>query len=213
MPHSKISIIYFLALLVSCSSNGNVNKEKPQTNAPLVDSSIIKKQSDFQDKEFEDAWKVFAKTVLVKDFKTIKYLSAKCIYCTDCPTNTSKEDSLFAIFRKNNPNSWYDKLYEEFSYIPIDRFLKEDFSITFEPVVESRMLDNSKTRYHIVDTINLHLFDKKCITQGSNLKNIKIIEIFVKVVDFSEETEGMSKTFIFIQTKDGYKFCGYSTIP
>ena len=76
----------------------------------------------------------FANAVLSSDLKKIKQLSTNCIYCTDCITNTPKEDSLFNNFQKKNPNTWYDKLYSDFCYIPINKFLKEGFVIVFDSI-------------------------------------------------------------------------------
>ena len=74
------------------------------------------------------------------------------------------------------------------------------------------MLNNSKIRFHD-DEVNKGLYEKTCIITSSDLKKAKLQEMFVKIVDPSLETEGMDKAFAFIQTRQGYKFCGYSTIP
>jgi len=73
-------------------------------------------------KEFLSTWEMFSKAIISNDQTKFKELSLESIYCTDCVTNTTTEDSIFKNFENNNPNTWYEKLYDEFSYILIDRF-------------------------------------------------------------------------------------------
>ena len=202
----------FLFIFVSCLSGYKTNEAKPHNNIIQIDTSKNVNLITQSDKEFEETWRKFANAVLSGDLNKVKQLSTNCIQCTDCVTNTLKEDSLFNDFEKKNPNTWYEKLYSEFSYIPIDKFLKEDLRIIFDSLTETRLLDSSKIRFHD-DEVNKGMYDKKCIISSNDLKNAKLLEMFVKVIDPSTETEGMDKAFAFIQTKQGYKFCGYSTIP
>jgi hypothetical protein len=205
-------LILFSVIVISCSSGDKTNSNSSINSVPLKDTSKAPYAITEEDKEFEEAWKIFANAVLSADLKQVKQLSSSCIHCTDCVTNTRQEDSLFKKFQSENPDTWYEKLNSKFCYVPIDKFLKEDFAIVFESVGKSRMLIASKISYHN-DSVNKGMYDKKCIVSSMELKNGKIMEMFVKVVDPSSETEGMSKTFAFIQTKQGYKFCGYSTVP
>ena len=212
MTPSKTLFLLFLFIFISCSSGDKTNEAKPQINIPTKDTSKIINRITQSDKQFEETWKIFANAVLSGNLNKVKQLSTNCIECSDCVTNTPKEDSLFNDFEKKNPNTWYEKLYSELSYIPIDKFLKEDFTIIFDSFTKTRLLDSSKIRFHD-DEVNKGMYDKKCIISSNDLKNAKLLEMFVKVVDPSTETEGMDKAFAFIQTKQGYKFCGYSTIP
>jgi hypothetical protein len=211
MAHSK-TFLFLLVLFISCSLAYKTNDTKPQTNIPLADTSKTVNPVNEFDKEFEAAWTTFANAILSGDLKKVKELSSNCIRCSDCVTNTPREDSLYNKFKNKNPDTWYDKLSSELSFIPIDQFIKEDLALLFDPVLKSRMFDTSKIGFHN-DEINKKLYDKKCIISSANLKNSKLQEAVVLVIDPSVETEGLQKAFAFIQTKQGYKFCGYSTIP
>ena len=180
----------------------------------MVQTETIKtiRTSPKQDEEFEKAWTKFANAVLSRNPKALAELSSACIYCTHCVTNTPKEDSLFNDFRSKNPDAWYEKLNSEYCYIPINKFLSDDFELIFDSITTSKMLKASKISYHD-DGHNKGLYKNNCIAKSSELKNSKLLEMFVKVIDYSSETEGLSKAFAFIQTKQGYRFCGYSTIP
>ena len=212
MARPKSLIPFLLILFISCSSGDKANNEKAQSDLQLTDTIQTIKSTAQSDEEFKKDWITFVNAVLAGDLKTLKGLSSGCIYCTDCVTNSHKEDSLFSDFQNKNPDTWYARLNSEFYYISIDKFLREDLTIVFDSISKSRMLNDSKIRFHN-DEANKDLYAKKCIVSGMDLRNVKILEMFVKVVDPSSETEGMDKAFAFIQTKQGYKFCGYSTIP
>jgi hypothetical protein len=212
MRHSKTLILYLLLIFISCSSSDKNNKSKAKVSIPSTDTVKAVNIVRQSEKEFEEAWLTFANAVLSGDLNKVKQLSANCIECSSCVTNTPKEDSLFNNFQKKNPNTWHDKLYSELSYIPIDKFLNEDFTIIFNSFTKTKLLDSSKTRFHD-DEINKGMYDKKCIISNTDFKKANLLEMFVKIIVPSTETEGMDKAFAFIQTKQGYKFCGYSTIP
>jgi hypothetical protein len=212
MTHSKTLIPFLLIIFISCSSGDKTNKVQPQNDIPPTDTSKTITPTSKPDKEFEETWMTFANAILASDLNTLKRISANCIRCSDCVTNTPKEDSMYNEFTKKNPDTWYDKFYSELSFIPIDKFIKEDLNLIFDPTLKSRMLDTSKIGFHN-DEINKKLYDAKCIISPIDLKASKLQVAIVLVIDPSSETEGFQKAFAFIQTKQGYKFCGYSTIP
>lgn len=212
MKHLKIPLLFLLLISISCSSSDKSNNVKTQDNLfPKTVNQNITLASN-SDEEFKKAWMNFVNAVLTGNLKEIKGLSSHCIYCTDCVTNTPKESSVFDTFRNTNQKTWSNKLYNEFSYLPIDEFLREDLPIIFDSTTKSRMIDISKFRFQY-DNRNQDLYQKSCIIKGSSSLKGTIIEMFVTINDPSSENEGLEKAFAFIKTEEGYKFCGYSTIP
>jgi hypothetical protein len=150
--------------------------------------------------------------VLSGDLGKVKQLSANCINCPLCVTDAPEEDSLFEVFRQKNPDTWYDKLYNEMAFIPVDRFLREDFPGIFNTQTKQRLLGKPKFIIHDDETVK-NIYYKNCMITPSEIKNAKLFEVFIKIVDPSSKTEGMDAAFAFIKTNHGYKFCGFSTIP
>jgi hypothetical protein len=213
MRYSKTFIFFLFIIVLSCSSESKTNEVAVKDSVALAGTIHTSESFTLSNKELEKSWRIFTNAVLSNNLREIKEISTACIHCTDCPTNTRQEDSLFSEYQKKNPNTWYDKLYSQFSYIPIDEFLTNDYPSVFDSVVKSRFYNQSAIRFYDVNEINMHLYSKNCIVNSSTIKESTITEIFVKTIDWSEETEGMSKVFSFLKTKDGYKFCGYWTLP
>lgn len=198
--------------MLSCFSKNNADEHRVKDSVPLIDTTHTIDSFTLSNKELEKTWKVFANAILIGNKKIIKDISTNCVYCTDCPTNTRQEDSLFNEYQKKNPKIWYDKLSSEFSYISIDEFLTNDYPLIFDSIVNTRLFNQSKIRFFDEET-NKNLYKKNCIINSQALKESTIIQLFVKTIDWSEENEGMDKVFSFIKTKQGYKFCGYWTLP
>ena len=162
--------------------------------------------------EFQDAWKLFADAILKQDIKSIKALSTDCIMCTDCFTNTPLEDSLFKKIQKENPDTWYQKLYNDFSFVPVDHFIKEDFDIIFNEKVKLRLLNKSKLIY-IDDNHNAKVYAKPCVIGTASLNELDFQEVLLTYIDPTPKFEGSQRAFAFVKIKGQYKFCGFSTIP
>lgn len=162
--------------------------------------------------EFQRAWKLFASTVLKQDIKSIKALSTDCIMCSDCVTNTFLEDSLFNKFQNDNPDSWYEKLNNDFRFIPVDRFIKEDLDLIFNKKVKSRLLNKSKLIY-IDNNHNAKVYAKPCVIGTTPLNELNFKEVFLMIIDSTFKFEGGTWAFDFVKKNGKYKFCGCSTIP
>src|SRR5207302_1961059 len=135
-----------------------------------------------------------------------------CIFCGDCVTNNPIEDSSFISVEKNNPDLYYDKLYTEFRYIPIEKFIKNDLPLIFNSKIKSRMLDTSKLAF-VDNEHNKNLYRKICITDTVQIDKTKHKEVLLTSVDPNDHYEGAQHAYAFILTNEGYKFCGFSTIP
>mgnify|MGYP004527578237 CR=1 FL=1 len=145
-------------------------------------------------KSLEETWQLFATAVIQNDVATIKALSAPKIRCVDCVTNTPKKEAAWKLYQNKNPDTWYDKLYKELADIDAGVFITDDLPIIFDERTKSRLLDKSKLVF---------------------LENQQTQEVLVTIMDPAAKGgfEGMQAAFAFEQTRAGYRFRGYSTIP
>ncbi|PSK92778.1 hypothetical protein [Taibaiella chishuiensis] len=140
--------------------------------------------------QFKATWSRFADAVLQRDTATIRALSAGCIWCSDCKAQA--------------PPAGDDK------FIPVAQFLQHNLPVIFNDASQSRLKDPSKLTF-TDDTQNRDLYQAPCMRRTERLSRQKEVQLLV--VDPSQETEGLQQAFSFMETPEGYKFCGYSTIP
>lgn len=200
-------LLVLLPVFLSCSHEKSAEGQQGKAAAMTV-----AKAQGHSGENIEEVWKDFAQAIVANDAKRIAQLSADCIRCSECVINTPAEDDAFNDFKDENPDSWYDKLNTELSYIPIDRFIKEDEKLIFDQAAKSRLMDPSKVKI-MDDNVNKKLYEKSCVAEQSDLDEAKLKEVLVTVSGPSNKSEGIQKVFTFIDTEEGYKFCGYSTIP
>ncbi len=201
--HAILNFIFFTTLL-SCSISAN----KSVSSANLVTSDT----SNTDNVKFKETWKAFADAVARNDLKQFKSLSTDCIYCTFCVDDTEEEDSMFTDFQNKNEKIWYHKLYNELSFIPINKFLEEDYKLIFDDNIIKRITDKSKiiflNRGNDTLTNIYHCYKGKF---RNNFPNIQ--EVLVTRIDPSPKYEGAQIALDFILTKEGYRFYSFSTIP
>jgi hypothetical protein len=163
-----------------------------QSKAQIAQNNAVVETEKME--KFKAAWFRFATAVQDKDKATLKSLSAGCIRCSGCG-GTSLSDSSEAPYSP---------------VIPIDEFLETRLPVIFDPVATERATEFSKLAFHD-DTENLDLYFEPCMNRTATYKGQK--EVLILVTDPSKETEGFQLAFSFMETPEGYKFCGYSTIP
>jgi hypothetical protein len=150
-----------------------------------------------EEAELAIAWKSFLKAVSTDDMKKLKGLSAGKIRCLLCVDNTEEKDREMTRSMKTDPD-WYEKLYKEEVFIPVDRFCREDYPIIFKRDFKKK-LQTRKPSYG---------------SEDSNGK--KIYEVIITTTNPGElgpKHEGGQHFFQFIKTDNGYKFWGIDTIP
>ncbi len=134
------------------------------------------------------AWEDFKKALLKNNLDEIRTLSTSCIACESCgPQKT----------------------------ISIDTFFNKYFAKRFNRNLLSRMSDTAKVIGHY-DDANWNIYSQDCIFNSSGLLKPRIAEIGIRISDpnsLYKGFEGGTAAIAFIETKSGYKFCGYSTIP
>lgn len=207
MTHPTLFTQLLFATLLSCSLNDN-NKIITVDNL----TTIVHDTTNIDSINFKETWSSFADAVINNDFKRLKELSTDCIYCTYCVTDTRDKDSLFTNFQNKNEKIWYDKLYNELSYLPADKFFKEDYKLIFDNNIISRIGDKSKINFldRGNDTMtNIH----PCYKDIFKNKFPNIQEVLVTRIDPSPKYEGAQFALDFIMTKSGYKFFSFYTIP
>jgi hypothetical protein len=133
------------------------------------------------------AWQSFVQAIQADNFLLLEKISTDCIACENC----GKEDNRF---------------------IPIENFLSSYYQSRFNLNLKSRLNDSMNVKAHY-DTANLHLYFNQCVSGVKQKNSINIVEFFIKVIEGSNEFEGADVAIAFIETPDGFKFCGYSTVP
>jgi hypothetical protein len=206
MMNTKTILIYLSPILLINILN---KTDHGKGGFQVIDNSVEQISVSQADKEFEETWRVFVNAILADDFKKIKQLSANCIDCSICITNSPEE---VAVYKEYWSSKQYFKKMDSAKFISIDKFIKEDLKIIFDSTLKSRLKVESKVMFHDFGIVN-GTYNERCIISSSDFKKSKLQEAIVTVVDKSPEFEGFQKAFEFILTKQGYKFCGYSTIP
>lgn len=93
--------------------------------------------------EIQLKWEEFLNVVEQKNIPEFKKLVNDMIRCYMCLENTEHERNVLKYLRDND-STWYNKIYDEKIYLPINKFIEEDFDLIFtEDFVE--LLKNSET--------------------------------------------------------------------
>lgn len=172
---------------------------------PLVESRL-------NNPELQRAWKKFAQAVQTNDLPALQQLSAACIQCSDCVTNTDAEATAFEAYQKKHPDTWDDALYDSLSFVPAEVFWHRDGHLVFDPKTKSRLLDPAKLQFGANDHTT-EGYVAPCLILPAQAASTRISEVLLTYIDPSRQGEGMQQAFIFVKTEQGYKFCGYFTIP
>lgn len=98
-------------------------------------------------------------------------------------------------------------------YVNTTTFLKQQWGSVFDANTKARLLELRCLRYNLENEQNKSLYQRTCIASPEDFRNANVQEVLVTIIDPYPASEGMQKAFAFIKLRDGYKFCGYSTIP
>lgn len=182
-------ILITTAFLTACISQGNKQKVNQNLNPTLkmVDDSTGR-ITILTEGKLLVAWELFKVALLKKDVSSLKTLTANCIDCYLCDTS---------------------------GYIPVDTFYSKYFHRVFDTIFLNKMNDTAKVIGHY-DDANWNIYSQDCIFNSSGLLKPRIAEIGIRISDpnsLYKGFEGGTAAIAFIETKSGYKFCGYSTIP
>ncbi|WFO17399.1 hypothetical protein M601_006805 [Cellulophaga baltica 4] len=67
-----------------------------------------------------------------KKRRSFKDLSKSKIRCYPCLENTPEEQAYIAQLHETD-TLWYDTIYEDLIYVPVDTFISQDFDLFFNP--------------------------------------------------------------------------------
>ncbi|WP_271769877.1 hypothetical protein [Aquimarina algiphila] len=151
-------------------------------------------QSSLVENGIEKTWENFLTIVQEKDKAAFKEVSSKTIRCYLCLENTLADQKELDAKRESDPD-WYNQLYDKDIYIPIDRFINEDFDLIFNPEFVSI------------------LKEKKTIFYKNDNEEVELYEVLVTTTEPSAEHEGGQHSFQFIKKKGDWKLREIGTIP
>ncbi|WP_118951775.1 hypothetical protein [Taibaiella helva] len=135
--------------------------------------------------KLQETWNRFADALRLGDTASLRALSTPYLQCYNCPGDTT--------------------------FIPFARF-RDHVPEIFGAATLARLKDNTKLRF-IDNGHNAELYATSCVTKPLRLWQPHCKEVLLTYIDPSTDFEGAQQAFAFIETKEGFKFCGYSTIP
>lgn len=158
-------------------------------------TELKKKGQNYTSKEeIVETWEDFLDILEKKDKDKFKIISSKNIHCYICLENTSDEQIQLETKRNNDPD-WYNKIYSDEIYIPIDRFLTEDFDLIFN------------AKFVLIISSNETSFHKR------EMDGIDYYEVLVVTTEASLEHDGGQHNFQFIKENGKWLFNEIGTIP
>ena len=158
----------------------------------MLISFSCKKEEDSS--EIQLRWQEFLSVLEQKNLTEFKEYASDTIRCYMCIENTEHEQKVLEYLRDND-STWYDKLYNEKIYIPINKFLDEDYDLIFNnEFVE--VLKNSKTVY-----------------AQREIDGLDVYEVLVTTTKPSLGFEGGQHDFQFTKEEGIFKLSEISTIP
>ena len=147
--------------------------------------------------ELAKTWNIFLEAVAANDLKKLRNMSVERIRCLSCLDNTELEEREIEKFKANDPD-WYEKLYAEKIYIPVDTFYREDYPLIFTKQF-IRILKDRTARYSAESFHGLKIYG--------------VIIATLKPGELSPGHEGCLYIFQFVRAEKEYKFWGIDTIP
>ncbi len=164
-----------------------------QSRMQVVQNSTVQETEAME--QFKTTWFRFADALQQKDTAAIRTLSAACIWCSDCDDQAVPPEG---------------GTQEASKFVPFNRFLQHNLPVIIDAATQARLKDLSKLTF-VDDTQNRDLYQAPCMLRPDRDSRQK--EVLLLLIDPSQETEGLQRAFSFMETPEGYKFCGYSTIP
>ena len=169
-------LLFLSVIMYSCTDS----KKKVQTYDADIDIAAT--------------WEKFLEIISSEDKEKFKQISNPSIQCYLCLENTPAEQKELENKQNTDPN-WQDELYKEDIFIPIYRFIEEDFDLLFSPKFVQNLKEN-KTTFH-----------------KREADGIEYYEILVTTTEPTSEHEGGQHHFQFIKIKGKWKLNEIGTFP
>lgn len=144
--------------------------------------------------ELPSEWTAFLNNLETKNKVAFKKASGETIYCYDCLENTPAEMEKMNLMRDTD-SLWYDKIYKDLVYIPIDSFIQNDYDIFFNPKFVQLLKENE----------TLIRYNKE--------SGIDRLHIYVTTTPPTAFYEGGQHSFSFSKMNDEWKLTEINTIP
>lgn len=190
MIRPSIILLFIIATIAGCSEK---KKEEAPKYAPkgslLVFDSLARKYTiSSADQKLITTWESFTQAAVRSDYRTMRSLSMDSIVCGQCPdfgnSNTMNADTFYAKHAEN--------------------IFSERFNLLLRDSSKIRCSYETGSMY-----FNAHVF----LRMNSYLEKPRIAEMYVSFPNADSEEEGKTGILVFVETKDGYKFFEYMTIP
>lgn len=166
---------------------------RAQSRMQVVQNGTVQETEAME--QFKTAWFRFADALQKKDTAAIRALSAACIWCSGCNDQAVSPEGVIPVAGK---------------FVPFSRFVQQHLPVIVNTATQARLKDVAKLTF-VDDTQNRDLYQASCMQRPDRDSRQK--EVLLLLVDPSQETEGLQQAFSFMETPEGYRFCGYSTIP
>ena len=162
---------------------------------PVIFSSSCKQEKKASGDDVTNMWTSFLSDLEAEDKEAFKNSSAETIRCYDCIENTPSEVQQMSILREQD-SLWYDKIYDDLIYIPIDSFIANDYDILFNPQFINILQENE----------TVYLSEQK--------EGVTYAHILVITTPPTAFFEGGQHSFLFVKEPNGFfKLTEISTIP
>jgi len=145
-------------------------------------------------KEISETWRQLLSAIESNDRAKFKALSGTTIKCYDCLENTVEEKTATTQMRATD-STWYERIYDDIIYVPIDDFITDDFDLIFT-----------------AEFVKI-LKEKEPKIGSYDIDGISKFEVLITTVEPSEEFEVMQHAFEFKKFDNEFKFVQISTIP
>jgi hypothetical protein len=180
----------FLLLIVIACTNKPPKEQKYASKGSLLvfDSTSGKHVVSAADKKLISTWETFTEAVSNSDYNTLRGLSLDSIICDNCVST------------------------EESPTMAADTFYSNHATDLFSKSFSTLLFDSSKVRcsYGLDSS---YFYAHPFLTTVSDMAKPKLAVMFIEYPVSNSEGEHNFGLLGFLETRNGYKFFGYSTIP
>ena len=187
MKSKIIFSILIMCIIYACKKkeqNKDTQSQKTESSSSsLSPDSVITKQ-----------WRAFLDVAISGDSLEIKDFLNQTIRCYLCLENTPSEQKKLSLLRETDA-TWYEKIYNEKIYIPLDTFLAKDFNLIFNNDF-LKILKESTTDFHKVENDSTYYYEVLVTTTAPTIAH-----------------EGGQHSFQFKKVEGNWKLSEIGTIP
>ncbi len=190
MTLSPKPILLFL-VATACTMNLHKTQKYPSKGSLLVFDRISGQYIvTAADKQLIATWETFKQAVSASDYNTLKSISFNSIVCDICVSSGASATMTANTFYGNHASD----------------LLSKSFS--------TRILDSSKVKCSY-DLDSSYFYAHPVLSTVSDLAKRRLGVMFIEYPVSNRNSQGEHNSGLlgFLETRSGYKFFGYSTIP